>query len=732
MFYIIQLKTIVLFFALCLVNIASGQAQDKSIPYLEVNSKIDGILDDQAWEQAETFADFNNFYPNDEGKAQNKTEVRAFHNGNHLYIGVRYYDTTPESKISTLKRDNHGDAVVASDAFGMIIDPFNTENSGYYFTLNTGNAQLDALVEFNGTDYDFNESWNTVWESETSMEGNVKLFEIKIPLKAFNFNTDNSTWGFQFFYRDFKTNEWMTYTDMSRNYFQFDLRFTEDVRMEKLPRKNTSKFTLLPAITASYQKDKVSDQSESAFIPSLDAQYNITSSLRLEATINPDFSQVDVDQQVVNLTRFAINFPERRNFFLENSDLFNNLGTFGVNPFYSRIIGGSSDMSFGVKLSGNVTPTTRIGILNAQTRKDDNGPAQNYAVLVGNQRLNDNFTTTAYMVGRQETDGFDFLEDYNRVLGLNLNFKSDDKLWSGQANYGKSLGDNIDGKNNFFNVEGQYNTRETFVKGSFKTVEENFLTDIGFTPRLYNFDDINGQVIRDSYLDSYVVFQKTHYPGKESILDRYRYLSIVNDAFWGGDGKLTEMSTVLGNSIWFKKNLASLYANLTHSYFDLMYGFDILGNGNPIQPGVYNTFDVKVGYDNRSSNQNFIYGGEVVYGGYFNGTRSSIETALGYRVLPYAQFSLNYSINHLDLEELGASTFHLAQLTSEVYFSNRLSWTTFVQYNTQRDNLNVNSRLQWEYKPLSYVYVVLTDNLTQELTRTNWGAAIKVNRRLDL
>lgn len=708
-----------------------GYAQNKTIPFSVESVKIDGKLNEPIWQNIQMFTDFNNYYPNDEGKALNKTEVRVFHDGKNLYIGVEYYDTTLQSKISTLKRDNHGDAVVSSDAFGIVLDPFNKENNGYYFTLNAANTQVDALVDFNGTDYNFNESWNAIWYSQTSVEGTKKVYEIEIPFKALNFDINNNTWGIQFFYRDFKTNLWMTYTDMSRNFFQFDLRFTEDVTIENLPKTNTSKFMLVPSVAYNYEKDVANNTDESTFKPSIDAQYNITSSLRLDTTINPDFSQVDVDQQVVNLTRFAVNFPERRNFFLENSDLFNNLGAFGINPFYSRIIGGTTDMQFGLKLSGNVSPNTRIGILNAQTEKADGNDAQNYAVVVGRQKLSRAFTTTAYWINRQQTNGFDFKNDYNRVFGLNLNYKSKNNLWSAQTNYGKSFSNNINSNNNFFNIEGQYNTRKTYVKGAFKTVDKNFIADVGFTPRLYNYDAINNLVIRDSYLDSYFVFQKNYYPIKSNSIDRFRYLSVVNDTFWNSKGTLTEMSTVLGNSVWFKKSLSSLFFNLTHNYFNLQYGFDILNSGNPIQPDIYNTIDAKIGYDNRSSNKNFYYATEVFHGGYFNGKRSGFETVLGYRLLPFAQLNINYSLNHIDLEHLGKDTFHLARFTGEVFFSNRLNWTTYVQYNTQQNNFNINSRLQWEYKPLSYIYFVVTDNFNKRISRTNWGVAFKANYRFD-
>jgi hypothetical protein len=102
-----------------------------------------------------------------------------------------------------------------------------------------------------------------------------------------------------------------------------------------------------------------------------------------------------------------------------------------------------------------------------------------------------------------------------------------------------------------------------------------------------------------------------------------------------------------------------------------------------------------------------------------------------YRLMPLARLQIRYERNGIDLKELGSETFHLARFTGEIFFSNRLNWTTYIQYNTQFDNFNVNSRLQWEYKPLSYIYLVISDNYNQDIVRKNWGVAFKMNYRFD-
>jgi len=722
------MKKVTILVLLFIIKICYAQ-EAKSIQYHVNKIKIDGKLDESIWNKIKPFSGFYNYYPNDEGKAINKTVVKMFHDRNYLYIGAIYYDTTSENKISSLKRDGQGNIVVFSDAFGIVLDPFNTKNNGYFLAVNAGNSQFDALVNFNGTRYRYNESWDAIWKSETSTVGNKKIYEIAIPFKAFSYDVNRPTWGIQFFVRDFKKNIWMTLTDMSRDYIHYDLRFTENIKIEQLPEKNESRFTVTPSITYNYHQDVKANTKKSTFKHSLDAQYSITSSLRLGATINPDFSQIDVDKQITNLTRFNVSFPERRNFFLEDSDLFTNLGSDGVNPFYSRRIGSKSDIQFGLKLSGNITENSRIGFLDVQTEKDDNAKSQNYSATVFQQKIFQQFTATGYLINRQETTSFKWLSDYNRVAGLNLNYRSKNKKWTGVMNYGKSFTSTISDKTSYYSLNTSYNKREVTASFSINNVDKNYITDVGFVPRLTNYDALNDAVVREGYMNVNGKLSLTKFFKDSNIFDSYRYLRLNNSNYWDESGKLSESYTFFNNALWFK-DLSSIYINIYHNYINLKYDFDPLRNGNSIIPDVYNFMATQLGYKSVN-NTSFYYDTAVRYGTYYNGHRLSSFNSFGYRLLPYANLSLEYQMNTIDLKKLGEKTFHLAQITGEIFFSNKLSWTNYVQYNTQKNNFNVNSRLQWEYKPLSYLYLVVTDNYNKTIYRTNWGVAFKMNYRFD-
>lgn len=715
------------FFCLCLLMFVQMKAQENTIPFLDETIEVDGKLDETVWQGRTAFGGFHNFFPNDVGKAESPTEVRLFHNGKNLYISVVYTDGGKEI-VSSLKRDDYGGAVVESDCFQLVIDAFNKKNNGYFFSVNTSNTQVDALISFDGSDYSLNMSWSAIWKSSVGTEGDKKIYEFEIPLKVLGYKAGNNEWGINFISRNLTPNNWMSFTDMSRNYIQYDLRTTATFTIEQLPNVSASKFIVTPSATYNYQENTRTEENNSTFKPSLDAQYSITPSLKLDATINPDFSQIDVDQQVTNLTRFAVNFPERRNFFIENSDLFANLGTNEVNPFYSRRIGATNDILFGAKLSGNITPKTRVGILNVQTDEDEDNQAQNYGALVLQQQLFKTITTTAFLVNRQQTQQFDFQNDFNRVAGLNINYRSKDNKWTGLANLGKSFTNGVSKKRAFNNLGVKYTTRKVGGELSVSSVGENYLTDIGFVPRLYNYDAVNNQLVREGYRSINGSLSLNTFPKAESI-QMIRYLRLGNATYTDESGTVTQSSTFTNHAIFFKSS-ASAYVSLDHAYVNLKYGFDPLQNGNSIVPGIYRYASARVGY-NSAYNKKISFRTALQQGSYYKGSRTRYYFNSTYRFLPAAKIGLNYEVNYLDLKTLGQKTFHLLGFTGEVFFNNRLNWTTYVQYNTQRNNLNVNSRLQWEYKPLSYMYLVVTDNFDQHISRTNWGIAFKMNYRFE-
>lgn len=712
--------------AIAFITISSLLSAQTSIPYYDQEITADGSLTESIWVSIPSFSDFQNYFPINDGAASMDTEVKIYHDGKYLNVAYIYHDTLAEVRVNSLKRDNYGAGFHNSDAVGLVIDPYNDQNRGYLFSVNGRGAQMDALI----ANYDNeNLSWDAIWESGTSVSGTDKVYEMKIPLSVFSFDENIDEWSFQFYTRDAKDRMYTVWNKFERGFLQFDTRFLKRLTVEEMKPIKTARTIVIPALTAGYQKDIINDSGDSNLQPSLDLQYKLTDGLRVDATINPDFSQVEVDQQVTNLTRFNIIFPERRNFFIENSDMFTTIGVPGdAIPFYSRFIGADEDIAFGVKLSGNATKSTRIGLLNVQGKKNDSKVAQNYTVASLRQQFSPVINATGYLINRQNTDGLSLGDDYNRILGLKTNYLSKNKKWSGFATVSCSYNDGLSGDNLMISLHNQYQTRTLSFFTRYNRIGKNYMTDIGFVPRLYNYDAETGEVIRESYSELYQEVTYNYFPEDQSVIQSYRPIFFRANLYFDDEGDLFEKNFFFNNALYFA-NQTSIYVNYYHDDVKLKYAFDPLRNGNLVLPGEYKNRAVRAGFNSDYTRD--VFGSiNAQYGSFYEGRRTRFGINGGYRLLPLLSLQLNYEYNNLSFDEQGDQGVHLVGLTAEVFFNNQLNWTTYLQYNEQINNFNINTRLQWEYRPLSFIYLVYSDNYTESFGHKNWGVSFKVNRRL--
>ena len=648
-----------------------------------------------------------------------------------MYVGVTVFDDSIDYVVQSLQRDQGYDNFIKGDGVGIVLDVAGDQNSGYLFAVNVKGVQTDGIVSITNDNYTVDSNWNTKWKSQTFIDGEKKYYEIGIPLNALPYDEKNKTWAINLISIDAKTPQYATLTSFSRNYNILDLRFTKSIEIRDLAKTKASKLTLIPSSVYSYTDDVINKKTTNTLTYGIDAKYNITSSLKLEATINPDFSVVEQDDQISNLTRFDIRFPERRNFFLENGDLFNNLGARGVNPFYSRVIGSKTDIQFGLKLSGKVSNKLRIGLLNAQTESTNTINGQNYTVAVGRRKISKSFSATTFLVNRQALKKHETKNNYNRVLGLNFNYISESNRWLGQFNYAKSLSSGISKNNDFLNATVSYSTRKWLGTSSTSIVNKNYLTDIGFVPRLTNFDAKLNRSINAGFLENYTEIIFNNYNVNGLNRDKNEHKLRVN-TFLNSSLKLIEENIELVN-IWRNKNLSYFFANAFYRHNNLQYATDILKNGKPLPSKIYNTAFIRMGYVSPPTNKALSFQNRLQYGSFYNGDRFRWELVTNYRLKSWANLSANYNLNVIDLKQYGNDTIHTLNFTASVYFNNTLSWTTKAQLNTQNDNLGFNMRFQWEFSPLSFAHLVITDNYgANHFDRELYGMALKVNYWLDL
>ena len=268
--------------------------------------KVDGALD-SLWNEFEVLTDFKKSAPIDSGLALSKTEVRICYDNKYFYVYAKCYESKKGKHIvQSLKRDF---SYPRTDAFVVFIDPFDDGVNGFSFSCNPYGAQREGLLESGGAQ-GVTTSWDNKWYSATQVSDTVWSVEMAIPFNSLRFTENNKTWGINFSRNDQKNNEISTWVHVPRNFNVANLAFTADVNWAETPPANGKNISIIPYITTGANNNDY-------FVDGgLDAKIGLSTSMNLDLTVNPNFSTVEVDQQVTNLDRFEIFFPERRQFFI--------------------------------------------------------------------------------------------------------------------------------------------------------------------------------------------------------------------------------------------------------------------------------------------------------------------------------------------------------------------------------------------------------------------------------
>lgn len=678
--------------------------------------KIDGKLTENSWQIADATRQFNNKWPTDKGLPPLQTTVKMTYDDNFLYIGAICEDDSKDYIIQTLKRDN---VIWSSDGFAAILDPVNTQTNGFIFYTNALGVQTEGLVSAFSNNDGMSRDWDNTWFVETtSEEGGRWMVEMAIPFKTLRYDASLSEWGINFLRCDVGNNKYSTWAYIPLQFNGTDLSYAGTLIWDKPPKKTTSNISIIPYVTGDLTQDFEEEDGsiEPSFNAGLDAKVAVSSSLNLDLTINPDFSQVEVDIQQTNLTRFSLFFPERRTFFLENSDLFSDFGIPPIRPFFSRRIGLDDDgnsipILFGARLSGNLTENMRIGLMSMQTGETDTETGQNYSVAAFQQRVFQRGSIKGLFINRQAfTDGEFDENDFGRNVGGEFNYFTPDGKYGGFVGYHAAFKPEKYSNNDFFNIGGMYNTREFSTTQAFSQVGENFITDAGFNLRLDNYDAENDTTVRLGFRQVFQEFNFSIYAKNEKPKVNFHRFRLENFMVWNDSWHPIYRQTQL-SYMAFLASTAMLRVAFTQISEELPFATNILGDDYDNLPvGWYHYGNVGLMY--RSNRRKlFAYTINANYGRFYNGDLIRIGGSLQYRQQPWGTFALNFERNIVTLpENYGEARLWLVGPRIEVNFSKNLFWTTFIQYNTQADNFNINSRLQWRFKPMSDVFLVYTDN----------------------
>ncbi|MGB5314547.1 MAG: DUF5916 domain-containing protein [Robiginitalea sp.] len=689
----------------------TGAYKSFTVKYTTEKIVLDGALDDYAWEIAESANEFWQYFPVDSIQAEKKTEIKMLYDDTNLYIGIRVNTAGRNYAIESLKRDFRAGN---SDNITLLFDTFNDANNAFLFGINPYGVRREGLVSGGGLDLrGFTISWDVKWKGESKIHDDSYTSEMVIPLTSFKFREGETKWRFNSYRFDTQSNEQSTWTRIPQNQNIYGLTFMGDMIFEKPLGRSRTPMAIIPYLATGTFNDRENQNQENRLKVGADAKLSIGNSMNLDVTVNPDFSQVEVDDQVTNLSRFEVGLPEKRQFFIDNNDLFADFGgARDANPFFSRRIGIAKDTADntienpilgGVRLSGKLNPKFRLGFFNIHTQKDEANeiPAFNNTMLALQHVVFARSNIGFYFINRVAFGSDEYItrdERFNRVLGVDYNLISVDNLWNGRFYLHRSFQPDISGKDLSSGASLNYNSRFYGGFTDWTYIGENFRSDLGF-------------IRRDDIVKGTTGFSRTFWP-VDSYVNNHRFQAVAQQ-IWSPslDMQLTDY-TFRGSWEARFRDQSQAEVQWRSEYTYLFDSFDPTGSDGVELPAdtdyYYNTIRLGYGSDRRRI---LSFRGETTIGDFYNGQRLSIEAGATLRIQPKAFLSMQVNYDQITLPEpYSSADIWLIVPRIEITFSRSLFWSTLIQYSNQRNNLGINTRLQWRFAPLSDLFLVYTDN----------------------
>ena len=664
---------------------------------------IDGIPNESTWEKASIGGNFWQKVPYFAEGADPKTEVMLSYNDDFLYVAAKCYQS--ESVIiQSLRRDQYWD----NDGIAIILDPQNTRTNAYLFGITAAGAQWDAL---NAQTSDINSDWSNKWYSAVHVQDSLWSMEMAIPLRILKYNKGVKEWGMNFVRNHLNESEYHNWTAVPESFWPPDPAFAGALVFDEAPEPKKGAFNIIPYVSGSAGND--TEGSNYDLNAGLDARVSVSPTLNLDLTFNPDFSQIEVDELVTNLTRFSILLPEKRTFFLENNDLFDDFGIGNIRPFVSRRIGLDENrlaipILYGLRMTGSLVPNTGVGVMNIHSLSNNGSNAQNQSVISLQQKFGRSFVQGMF-INRQAFDGTSSISsDYGRNSSIEAAYVSDNGQVQAFAGMHHGFKEGIRNKNGFYNLGFVFTNPNWEFNQFFNSIGENFYADLGFVNRIENYDAVRDTSIRVGYRETLTDLSYRYRPRKSKYIARHNFRSSYQ-RFFNEDWSLNEGNLEFSYDMVFRSRheISVGYANNT---IDLLYPFRFVSNAEPLPATKYNFNSIGIGY--TSDDRKFLSGSiSGRTGGFYNGTLDQMEANLNFRVQPWGNFGVGYQWNQLDFPDpFGQETVTALLSKIEIGFNINVLWTTLFQYVDQSKYMGINSRLQWRFAPMSDLFLVYVDN----------------------
>ncbi len=669
---------------------------------------VDGRLDEPVWQQAAPMTGFTQRVPFDGQPASERTEVRIVFDDDALYVGVWAFDS--QADAITYGERIRDFEVNRSDAVVFVLDTYNDDQNGFVFGTTPTGIEYDGQVanegrgggRFQGGGFNsaqrfqsgsgggFNKNWDGSWTVAATTDDQGWYAEFRIPFSTLRYGNDNEAWGFNVIRRIRRLNEESFWTPVPREFSLYRLNYAGDLRGLQPPFRRLA--TVTPYMLGSTGRDYAA---ATAFSQQGDiggeAKFQITQGLTLDVTYNTDFAQVEVDDQQLNLTRFSLNFPEKRPFFLENAGFFS-VGGGGADLFFSRRIGIASGQPVpirgGARLSGRAAGLN-IGLLHIQTDADlGRVDAHGFSVARVAKELPNRSRVGGLFINKGGPDG-----DFNRTYAADVAVGVGEALTF--SSFVSQTEDPVAAASEYaWDVSGNWSSRTWTLTGQAREVGEGFNPEVGFLPR-------RGY----RYYQTYIM-HRIHPSWIREIRPHISYHT-YNSRKTGVESGFQESARLHVDSHWEWPSGAQIHTGANLNTEGIYAPFEILGTGVVVPEGNYSGWESQLVFNSNPAAR-LSATSRINFGSFLSGSRRGGNGSITFR--PNASFSTSARINYFDVT-LPEGEFEtvLLGMNFGYFFTPRVYLQSLIQYSNQVDSWSANLRFGWLNTAGTGLFIVYND-----------------------